>query len=151
MNETELLSELGRRLGISLALSEAGSCRVRFDKDTVEFEQAGKALYVMADLGTASGREDAFGRLLEANCLGAESGGACLGLDASRQEFTLHLILHGDMRYEDFEEALTRFIRALRYWKEWLALPPSLNAEGAGGTQTPDSSATSFAPGMIRV
>ena len=72
MNAAELVAGLGAKLGFSLKLSEAGTCRVHFDDDTVDFEQSGDSLYIMADMGSASGREEAYGRLLTANCLGAE-------------------------------------------------------------------------------
>lgn len=149
MNATELVAELGAKLGISLKLSEAGTCRVHFDDDEVDFEQSGDSLYIMADIASASGREDACGRLLAANCLGAESGGACIGLDAGRNVFTLHTVMRGDTPYDSFEAALTLFIKALRYWKEWLALPPasssSAPAADAAGTAAP------FTAGMLRI
>lgn len=146
MNAAELVAGLGAKLGVSLKLGEAGTCRVHFDDDTVDFEQSGDSLYIMADMGSASGREEAYGRLLTANCLGAESGGACIGLDAAREIFTLHVILRGDIPYEFFEAELTRFLKALRYWKEWLALP----AASASPAQEGDA-VSSFAAGMIRV
>ena len=118
MNARELVAELGVKLGISLELSEAGTCRVHFDNDDVDFEQAGNALYIMADLASAAGREDSYGRLLTANSLGAESGGACIGLDAGRDTFTMYKVLRGDLNYEGFEAELALFVKALRYWKE---------------------------------
>ncbi len=124
MNVELLISELGHALGIELKLSEAGTCGVFFDDDEVIFEQHDGQLYLIADLGSAVGRSDAYGRLLAANCLGQESGQATLGLDTGREEFTLHRILDGDMSYQEFEKILTVFVQALRYWKEWLINPP---------------------------
>ena len=143
MHANELVGELGARLGISLALSESGTCRVSFDSDDVDFEQSGDSLYIMAEIASAAGREDAYARLLAANWLGAESGGACIGLDAERNAFALYTVEHGDVPYEDFEARLTLFIRALRYWKEWLAQPAvSAPASPVG---------ESFSAGMIRI
>ena len=143
MRANELVVELGAKLGISLHLSEAGTCRVTFDNDDVDFEQSGDALYIMAEIASGAGREDACGRLLTANWLGAESGGACIGLDAERNAFALYAVERGDVSYEEFEARLTLFIRALRYWKEWLAQPlaPS-SASPAMET---------FSAGMIRI
>ena len=47
-----------------------------FDQDEILFEQNEDQLYIMADLGTAAGRSDAYARLLEANWLGVQSGQA---------------------------------------------------------------------------
>ncbi len=147
MNAQELVAELGVKLGISLELSETGTCRVHFDDDDVDFEQAGNALYIMADIASAAGREDICGRLLAANNLGAESGGACIGLDVGRNTFTMHTVFRGGANYEDFEAELTLFIKALRYWKEWIALSiSSAPAASAAGTDDP-----SFAMGMLRI
>ena len=132
MNSEHLISELGRALGIELKLSEAGTCGVFFDDDEIIFESHDGQLYLIADLGPAEGREDAYGRLLAANCLGRETGQAVLGVDANRREFTLHRILGGDMGYPKFEKILTLFVQAVRYWKEWLALP---RAEGEGSAR----------------
>ena len=133
MNGEFLIGELGRAIGIDLKLSEAGTCGVFFDDDEVFFELHDGRLYLIADLGPASGREDAYGRLLSADCLGRESGQAVLGLDPDRSEFTLHRILDGEIGYPEFEKILTLFIQAVRYWKEWLAQPPAqVASEGSG-------------------
>lgn len=148
MNAGELLAELGANLGIALQLGKSGTCRVHFDEDEVDFEQSGDALYIMADLASASGRADACVRLLEANWLGRESGGACFGIDAEKTRFTLHTVVYGDTTYADFEARLTLFIKALRYWKAWLSLPPSSPAPADSAKETPFSS---LAAGMLRV
>lgn len=148
MNARELVAELGVKLGISLELSEAGTCRVHFDNDDVDFEQAGNALYIMADLASAAGREDSYGRLLTANSLGAESGGACIGLDAGRDTFTMYKVLRGDLNYEGFEAELALFVKALRYWKEWLALSPVSTPSASTAVQ---AEASPFTAGMLRI
>lgn len=129
MNGELLIGELGRALGIDLKLSDAGTCGVFFDDDEVIFESHEGQLYLIADLGPAAGRADAYGRLLAADYLGHESGQAVIGLDEDRGEFTLHRILDGEMAYPEFEKILTLFVKAVRYWKEWLAQPP---AQGTG-------------------
>ncbi|MGN1038596.1 MAG: type III secretion system chaperone [Mailhella sp.] len=130
MKASELVSELGAALGITLSLGEEGTCRVFFDEDAVDFEKSGESLYVMADLSSASGREDACKRLLSANCLGSETGSATLSLDAAREVFMLHTMFQEDTPYPAFEERISMFVKALRYWKEWLSLPPS-NADSS--------------------
>ncbi|MBQ9407016.1 MAG: type III secretion system chaperone [Desulfovibrio sp.] len=115
-----LIVELGQALGIKLKFSKADTCGVFFDDDEVIFEQHNGQLYLIADLGSAAGREGVYKRLLTANYLGQESGQATLSLDADHEEFVLYRILDGDMGYPEFEKILTVFVRALRYWKEWL-------------------------------
>ena len=121
MHISELVAELGANLGISLQMSDAGTCRVIFGDDAVDFEQSGETLYIMAELAPATGREDAYARLLAANWLGAESGGACIGLDEEKNSFALWATERGDVPYPEFEARLTLFIKALRYWKEFPA------------------------------
>lgn len=142
MNSKLLIDELSRNLGIELKLSDAGTCAVFFDDDEIIFEAHEGLLYLIADLGPAEGREDAYGRLLAANCLGQESGMATLSVDTTRQEFTLHRILEGELLYPQFEKILTLFVKAVRYWKEWLAQPHV--AQGADNTR-------SFMPGSLQV
>ena len=124
MNAHELIKELGHALGTTLELSPAGTCRAAFDGDVVEFEMAGDSLWLFADLGSALHREDAVQSLLAANSLGLQTGGATISLDEERAMFTIHVELWGEMPYLAFENRLVLFIKALRWWKEWLALPP---------------------------
>ena len=133
MNGELLIGELAHTLGIEVKLSDAGTCGVFFDNDEVIFEMHEGRLYLIADLGSAEGREAAYGRLLAANYLGHESGRATLGMDTGRREFTLHRIIEGDMGYPEFEKSLTLFVQAARYWKGWLAQP-----ETAGTGDAPD-------------
>lgn len=130
MNAAKLVTEFGTKLGISLSLGESGTCRVYFD-DVVDFELSRDSLYIMAEIAPAYGREDAYARLLTANWLGAESDGACIGLDANRDAFALYAVFHGDVPYENFEERLILFIRALRYWKDWLTSSVLSNSDNS--------------------
>lgn len=145
MHPSELVAELGANLGISLQMSDAGTCRVIFGDDAVDFEQSGETLYIMAELAPATGREDAYARLLAANWLGAESGGACIGLDEEKNAFALWATERGDVSYPEFEARLALFVKALRYWKEWLSLPAATPANRAEDQQNLDMH------GMIRV
>lgn len=145
MYASELVVELGANLGISLQMSDAGTCRVIFGEDAVDFEQSGETLYIMAELAPATGREDAYARLLAANWLGAESGGACIGLDEEKNAFALWATERGDVSYPEFEARLALFVKALRYWKEWLALSAATPANQAEDQQNLDMH------GMIRV
>ena len=144
MKAPELITEMGARLGITLAMSDHGTCRVFFDEDTVDFEEMDDALYSMASIGSAARREDAYARLLAANYLVSETGGACIGLNLNQNEFCLHMVIYGDMTYESFEARLTMFIKALRFWKDWLAQP-------AVSAAPQEDSCLSFAQGLIKI
>lgn len=133
MNAEQLIKELGRALGVELAFSPEGTCRVALDGDVVDFEKTLSSLWVMADLGSARNREDASSSLLAANCLGMQTGGATIALDEERGVFTMHLELWGDVPYPSCEARLTMFVKALRWWKEWLALPPLAVAQKQDG------------------
>jgi hypothetical protein len=124
MTPEELIKELGRTLGAPMELSPVGTCRAAFDGDIIEFEKVDDDLWIMADLGSAQNREDAVSSLLAGNRLGLQTGGATIALDEERSMFTMHMELWGDMPYLSFEAKLTMFIKALRWWKDWLSLPP---------------------------
>lgn len=124
MNAHELIKELGRSLGIELKLSLAGTCRASFDGDVVSFELEHDSLWIFAELGPALGRDDAVPVLLAANNFGLQTGGATIALDEERCEFTLHMELWSGMPYRAFEAKLIMFIKTLRWWKDWLDLPP---------------------------
>ena len=122
MHAQDLIAELGNTLGIPLRL-EDNVCPVIFDNDPVDFELAHGTLFAVAELGSAAGREDAYARLLQANFAGQETGGAVISLNDAR--FLLHMAFPEDTTYARFEADLERFVKSLRYWKEWLALPPA--------------------------
>jgi len=124
MDHSDLIRELGIALGIRLEPDGEGSCGVFFGDDEIHFEAGDGRLSIMADLGPSEGREDAAARLLKAASLGLETGFACVGIDDMRGQFTLCRTLEEDLTYRGFEEILSTFVGAVRYWKEWLALPP---------------------------
>jgi len=150
MNAEELIRELGRALGIELSFSSQNTCRVLLDGDVVDFEKSGEKLYVMADLGSSQNREDAHACLLAANCLGAQTGGATIGIDSGRAMFTLHLLV-SDVPYPTFEADMAQFVRAMRWWKEWLALPPLPGARKEQAAVSADAGFDPFAAHTLRI
>ena len=130
---TEIPNQLGDWLGISVAQAEDGACRVLFDDDAVDFQPAGRTLFLVSDLGSALEKEEENAALLRANCCGAETLGAVIGLDAERQTLTLHMMLTGSMVKEEFEELLAAFLKAVRYWKAWVAADPVASSREAPG------------------
>ena len=119
MTANELIKELGARVGISLALNENGLC-------SVIFELSGNDLYLIAELGfvQAGADKDFYVQLLESNYLGTKTAGAVISLDPDRENtIMLHKKLATPMEYADFENAVEFFVKAVRYWKEFIALP----------------------------
>ena len=128
-----LMTELGSRLGISLNFEENGMCQILFDDDAVDFEQSENALYLIGEVGSIppESRTSLYERLLRANYLGSETGNATLSLDPNKEgAILLHRRLETPMPYADFEGALELFVKALRYWKERIALPCDTPATG---------------------
>ena len=123
MDYPSLVRGLGVVLGFDLMFSDNGTCGVLFDNDEVLFEINDDRMFIMADLGSCEGREDAYPRLLKSSHLGLETGFACIGIDEVRGQFTLCRVLEGNLAYSDFEKILTVFIGAVRYWKNWLSQP----------------------------
>lgn len=132
MEAQELIEKLGSNLGFTLSLQNDGVCAVDFDGDTVQFETVEKTLFLMTELGFAPVGDEkwaVFLRFMQANYMGAETGGATLGL-SEQGAFVLHRQLIMPMEYQIFEDLVGQFIKTLRYWKEWLAMPhQSIEAE----------------------
>lgn len=125
MSAELLIRELGKELGVPLELSREGTCRASFDADVLDFEEMQDGhLMIAAELAPATHREDALRAMMAANFLGMQTGAACLSLDEARDAFVLHTELWGEMPYAVFEQRLVLFVQAVRWWKEWLALPP---------------------------
>lgn len=133
MTASELIKELGARVGISLALNENGLCSVIFDNDTVDFELSGNDLYLIAELGfVQTADKDFYKQLLEANYLGAKTAGAAISLDPDKENtVVLHKKLAMPMEYADFEKDVEFFVKAVRYWKEFIALPRTQKNEAS--------------------
>ncbi len=146
MNSEELIQKLGERLDIQLQLSPQGTCRVELDSDIIDFEKVDNSLFIMADIASAEGREDAYQPLLIANNLRQNTGGCTVGLDLENKVFTLTYVVEGDVSFETFEVNLMRFLQTLRWWKAWLALPPQTQPATAK-----TSSATPFNQDFMRI
>jgi hypothetical protein len=125
MDFPTLVSDLGRRLGLSLNLEENGSCGVTFGDDEIGMELVDGRLFLISHLASSLGHETDCARLLNAAHMGLESGFANFGIDEAAGEFTLTRTLEGSMSPEAFEKALVLFVRSVRYWKAWLTLPAS--------------------------
>ena len=118
MNHKEIISELGRMVGLeSLKLEDDKGTSVYFDDDEIVFEQTAGRLFVIAPIGPIEGHEDMFRTFLLANHLGADSALGSIGIDDLQDEYTLTRVFEGEFQYDEFEKSLLLFIRTLRKWK----------------------------------
>ena len=138
-----LLAELGRRADLGeLSFDSDGTLSLRFDDRydlTIARDREGRALFLYGAVGQAGPEtgEAAWRRLLAATCLGAETGGAGLGV----AEDGLSLILwkrHDDgafADYADFENAVNQFLGHMIDFQE--RLPDLLLRDSEGGITPP--------------
>ncbi len=124
MEFSELITAFGNRLNLQLSLSAENTCGIELDDGQVTFELIENRLFLVTDLGSSSGHEGDLERILRAQNLGLETGFCIIGIDSSREQFTLCRVLEGEMDIDAFEKAVTLFVRTMRYWKEWIGLPP---------------------------
>ncbi|MFI3272802.1 MAG: type III secretion system chaperone [Pseudomonadota bacterium] len=147
MNAQGLMAELASVLDITLDFNDENLCRIVFLEDIVDFEANqgpdGDSLFIIANLGNFIDDKAVLDRLLRANYLGAQSGGATISL--SDEGFMMHRQLTMPMEYPDFEKALEHFVNSMRYWKEWIALPHE------EATMISDSTLTTPMQGMLRI
>lgn len=122
MTFDNLIRQLGEHLQLDLNFSDNGTVSVLFDEDEVFFEKYEKQLYIFADIGVAKDNRFVFKRILSANYLGNETGQGVISINENDGNFVLHRLIDGDVPYSDFEKILVMFVRAVRYWKEWLSL-----------------------------
>ncbi|MCR5537034.1 MAG: type III secretion system chaperone [Succinivibrio sp.] len=127
----ELISTLGQRLGApGLALSKEHTCAAEFDDDVLFFEHHERRLFIIAEIGELPLDMDNLRYLMQANHLGRGSAFGSLGFDKRKGLLTLTRVLADDLAYQKFEDQLSLFIAAVRFWKVFLQ---------QGGLQQPKS------------
>ena len=137
----ELLSELGKRLGLDdLALEPNGTCNLIIeDRIDITIEEiAGEdAVYLYSTLGfaPATGRETLYGKLLSAHLFGAESGDAYFGLNPQTEELLLikRLSLNG-LNCDGFQEQLQEFTNWTLTWHDRLASHDTVDSAAGSAT-----------------
>lgn len=116
-----LVAALGHAIGIpSLALDDDGNCLLRFDGTVVmlESEPEAQRLVLHAAIGTAPahGREAVFARLLEANLLWKDTGGATFAYDPRSGRVLLMQAVPGATAPAVFPDLVARFVDAAEAW-----------------------------------
>ncbi|WP_031491105.1 type III secretion system chaperone [Succinivibrio dextrinosolvens] len=123
MKPADLITTLGDRLKIEdLKPSEKGVCSVFFDQDEIIFECHEDRLFIFGEIGSGIGRQDLYLEMLKGSHLGLGAAYGSLGLDVSKEVFTLTRVIEGDISYGLFEKRLTDFLIALRNWKQYIEI-----------------------------
>ena len=145
MNSRTLVEELGRRLGVPLALDGAGLARLMVDGQLAidfELDEARERLLVYAVIGSlpaGPGREALFAELLAAHLFDAETGGTAPALDRERGELLLWLALDTHADTERAHSALLALAGQVEHWRGRLL-------EHAGGQQATPAAAPGLPP-----
>lgn len=128
MNARQLIAEFGKSTRLAgLALDDQGTCQLEFDGRTtvnVEANDAGDALCLAVRLGPlpAEGKAAIYGRLLEANLFGRETGGGTLAvLPAEGLAAICRTLEIENLEVDEFADLLAEFVRHARRWEGQLA------------------------------
>ena len=137
-----LMLELGKRTGIgdlefprdhSLLLQFDNDCQVAFEHDSED-----GALLVSGLLGSADPYRNAddYRSLLEASCLGSQTGGGSIALAREANELLLWKRFNDTFPdYAAFETAVNGFIAHLKEWREIIEKGPAANAASSDGAE----------------
>jgi Tir chaperone protein (CesT) family len=123
----ELLGEFGRSTGLGeLALDEDNYCAL-----LIEFDEQDRQLVLYSLLGEPAGdRLPVYERLLQANYLGRECGGATFGLRPGNSVVLSQSMAVAGLDLKDFTARLERFINEVEAWTKQL---PQLGAASDAG------------------
>jgi hypothetical protein len=127
MDPRHLVEEIGRRIGVALALDAAGLARIMIDGElAVDFEldEAGDRLLVCSSLGVVPAgaeREAAFAGLLAANLFGDGLDGASPAFDAERGELLLWFALDESSAVDPALAAIERLVGRVEEWRTRLS------------------------------
>jgi hypothetical protein len=122
----ELLGEFGRSTGLGeLALDEDNYCALLIDDGLVinmEFDEQERQLVLYSLLGEPAVEPlAAYQRLLRANYLGRECGGATFGLRPDNSVVLSQSMALPGLDLKDFTARLERFINEVEAWTKQLA------------------------------
>jgi|GEM_PF-1455128 len=145
MTPRNLVEELGRRLGIQLALDSSGLARIVVDGNLpVDFEldEANGRLLVYAVLGlppSGAARSRFFEDVLAANLFGAELGHCAPAFDRERNEVLFWFAIAEDGNLDDATTRLEQLVGYVEQWRDKLAdaqtaAPAEPAADGAASS-----------------
>lgn len=125
MNAPDAIKELGLLLGHpELALGEDGTCRLSFDKRLdVDFEllNDGRTLHLSSAVSILELEdEESLEKLLKANLLGTETGGAFFSLSPEGEVLFEQRLRMDGLDLTGFSQAVESFVNHLDGWEERL-------------------------------
>ena len=144
MSPQNLVLELGQRLGITLALDNAGLARLMIDNSLpIDFEhdEAGDRLLVYATICTAPSaaeRVSLFTELLSANLFGVDLAGCAPALDSVRDELLLWCAFTEQTSIDSAMAALENLVAQAEQWRTRAA------RQDSSAPQSPDAPGGNF-------
>lgn len=125
MEFTEILTELGKALGLELSPDSEGACVLGVDDHmsvTIQNLDEVSRLAVWAKIGEPppQGLERLLSAMLEANHLFQGTGGATISRDGEGNFFLCQLFDLRCLDGKDFTDALERFVNTLEAWQRML-------------------------------
>lgn len=148
MNPADILSnlvgQLGRHSGLpGLGLDENSHAAITFNQAvTIHFQARDADILLYASLGglPEDNPQAAMRRLLRANFLWRDTGGATLSLTPGGETVLAQALPPGDLDFSAFQERFTAFARTAARWKESWQQASSENAApetAASGEELP--------------
>ena len=133
MELAAILTEYGRRYGLEhLTLDDAGRCALSLDREAVlliDHRPASRAVFLrvpfaLPPLAGPEERAVLYRRLLRANLLGEETGGAVFSVDLDEEHLELHRRVPLDTRIEtrDFADRVDALYGTARHFAAELGL-----------------------------
>ena len=121
METSELIKDLGERLGVELEPDANGVCAFEADGLVISILDLPElyAIALIGDLGTPPPErlEGLYAALLEANHLFRDTGGSTLSRDPDTGHLTLCRVLQrGMLGPDDFYDAIERFVSTTQVW-----------------------------------
>jgi hypothetical protein len=121
-----LIGEFGRSIGLpDLELDEDNYCALLIDEGLVinmEFDEESRQLLLYSLLGQAAGdTRSVYERLLQANYVGRECGGATFGLRPDNSVVLSQSLAVPGLDLKDFTARLERFVNEVEAWTKQLS------------------------------
>ncbi|NGX60631.1 MAG: hypothetical protein K940chlam9_00097 [Chlamydiae bacterium] len=113
---------MGLALGQPLEPNQEGAYILSLDSDLQieirENEEGNVSLYSVLVPLLEEGLEELYLRLMSANLLGRETGGAVLGIDKEKKQVILKTFFPDEVTYREFYEGLEDFANYAESWRE---------------------------------